>query len=277
MGTILHDTSTPSLVTAIEENLYCFVLALRAWPRVEVHDDPQMRWAATDIPFGLFNSIMRTRLPSDAADQAIDRMMDKARARNVPISWWTGPSTCPADFNTRLERHGFIRDTAPGMALELGKLAEDRPKPAGLTVELALEPEDRAQWGFTSAAGFGADEAEANWLGEVWCDFLSCADRQTIIPYLGRLDGEPVATSMLMLGAGVAGIYAVATIPEARCKGIGAFMTALPLEHAKAMGYEVGILQASEMGVSVYRALGFHEYCRIYEYSWRPEPIPAAP
>ena len=47
----------------------------------------------------------------------------------------------------------------------------------------------------------------------------------------------------------VAGIYAVATIPEAQnVNGIGRIMTVMPLLDARQMGYRVGVLEASSIG-----------------------------
>ena len=37
-------------------------------------------------------------------------------------------------------------------------------------------------------------------------------------------------------------------------------MTAAPLEEARAMGYRIGVLQASPAGASVYRKMGFRTH-----------------
>jgi GNAT superfamily N-acetyltransferase len=83
---------------------------------------------------------------------------------------------------------------------------------------------------------------------------------------IGFLNGMPVARSALAFDAGVAGIYAVGTIPSARGKGIGRAMTVLPLLEARRLGYRVGILQASHMGYSLYQMIGFKKVCRYRLY-----------
>ena len=86
--------------------------------------------------------------------------------------------------------------------------------------------------------------------------------------YIAYQDGAAVGTSALLLHAGVAGIFAVATIPRARRRGIGAALTLVPLLEARRRGYRVGTLQSS-MGFPVYQRLGFREVSRPIEmYLW---------
>jgi predicted acetyltransferase len=72
-------------------------------------------------------------------------------------------------------------------------------------------------------------------------------------------------------GAGVAGISSVATVPEARRKGVGSAVTLEPLKEARRLGYRIATLFSSEMAVSMYQKLGFKEYCRCSLYLWISE------
>jgi predicted acetyltransferase len=78
-----------------------------------------------------------------------------------------------------------------------------------------------------------------------------------------------VTTSSLFLGASAAGIYFVMTLPQARRQGIGTALTLAPLQEARELGYQVGVLGSSELGYPVYQRLGFEAYCRIGIYEWR--------
>ena len=98
--------------------------------------------------------------------------------------------------------------------------------------------------------------------------FAEGSRRRLYVAYLG---GEAVAGSMRFCGAGVAGIYSVATRPEHRRKGLGTAMTRIPLVEALRGGYGTGTLTSSPMGLSLYRRFGFREYCRIEFYEYSPE------
>jgi GNAT superfamily N-acetyltransferase len=272
MVEILLDLSPATLTAAIEENLSAWIPVFGRLGRELVNDPPGVKRAITDIPLALFNSIMDARLAPGDVDAAIQAIIADASARKVPVLWWTGPSTRPVDLDQYLIKFGFTPDDeGPGMAVELAKLNESLPQPAGLSVQLAQDDASWREWSRAMGLGFEAPAPAIDFFANAWQGFLRQADPETVLAYTGWLNGKAVSTSLLFLGGGVAGIYAVATIPEARWRGIGAWLTLYPLLYARTRGYKAGILQSSEMGLHVYRSIGFQEYCRITSYRWKPK------
>ena len=157
------------------------------------------------------------------------------------------------------------------MAVDLQALMDSQPDPLGLTIEPVQDIETLKTWCHTWGAGMGIPvDSESDIL-----DLFSCISLDAHLPlhhYLGRVNGEAVATSSVFYASGVAGIYNVATLPDARQRGIGAAITLAPLRAARAAGLRAAILQASDMGAPVYRKLGFKKYCDIGIYLWASDP-----
>ena len=102
-----------------------------------------------------------------------------------------------------------------------------------------------------------------------WYDFfVDAIFNPKFRTYLALLNGKPVGASQLFLSEGVAGIYNVTCIPEARGLGIGSAITLAPLLKAREMGYRIGVLQASKRGYNVYRRLGFQDFGKLSLYLW---------
>ena len=182
------------------------------------------------------------------------------RDKGVDVfTWWLDPAVEGTGWEELLGERGFGRDEGPpGMVIDLGAL----PPLAGGELEIERVTDDQMQgvWARTAAAGYGMPSAE----GEALLGIMNGIGLELpIANYLGRLDGEAVGCSQLFLGAGVAGIYTVATLREARGRGVGAALTLAPLYDARELGYRVGILQSSEMGYRVYERLGFRTTCRV--------------
>jgi GNAT superfamily N-acetyltransferase len=273
MEDIQQDQSSVDFTTAYEANLTAWILVFGQLGRAYMDDPAGTKRSITDIPSAMFNSVMDAHLASEQVDAAIQMIVSDAQARNVPLLWWIGPSTRPTTLGAHLEHHGFMRDgESPGMAVELTSLCEPSVKPAGLSITFAHDETTWREWSITMMRGFGALSPNEQSV-KPWCTILRQGTPGKTLAYTGWLDGKPVATALLFLAAGVAGIYFVTTMPEARRKGIGAHMTWHALQQARDMGYRIGVLEASEMGLGVYRSLGFQEYCRIATYLWQPPKI----
>lgn len=272
MSENLMDLTPESLVTAIEDNAFEFFAQFRGWPTAEFHAGSELMTFFTGIPLPLFNGVVRARLAPDQVDQAIEAVIARGRSKGVPLSWATGPSTRPIDLGEALLAHGFAYtgDNA-GMAVDLLALDEAQPIQGALEIERVADFERLQVWCETGVTGFDLPNFASDAFFELF-SHLGLDAHSPLQHYLGSLDGEPVATSSLLLGAGVAGIYNVATVEHARRKGIGAQVTLAPLLAARRLGYRVGILHASQMGAGVYRRLGFQEYCTISHYIWQGGP-----
>jgi hypothetical protein len=254
-----------SLVRAIEENAAELLMAMGRAGGGTQRDDRAVRWSIGGSPIDYHNAVVAADLSESEADEVIAESVRLMTAYDVPGSWHVGPSMRPDDLGKRLVVAGFAHGgSEPGMAVRLSELRAPRPVP-GLEISRVESDEALSTWEVTLGRGFGEGEKEVRWVAEVYRR-LRCGDPWR--HYLGRLDGEPVATTTIFLGAGVAGVYFVMTVPEARRRGIGAAVTYGALRHTTEVEYAV--LGSSPAGRSVYAGLGFREYCTIDLYEWSP-------
>jgi hypothetical protein len=257
-----------SAVHAVEANLFSFFKQLEHWPRVTVHDDGDCIFTQSNLPYPLFNSVMRASVAGDRADDVIAARVRSCRDRRVPMLWWTGPSTAPGDLGDRLDRAGFLVEPAFGMVATLNSVSGSDPE-SGVTIERVRDRATLETWSRVLCDGFGAPHAFGGAFAEM-ADAIGVDGDSPFRHYLARVDREPVATCSLFLGAGVAGIYDVSTIAGHRRKGIGAAVTRRAMSDARAAGFETAILHASQLGLGVYRSLGFETICDIGQHVWAP-------
>jgi predicted GNAT family acetyltransferase len=124
-------------------------------------------------------------------------------------------------------------------------------------------------WRCTSNRGFEADEQGARIYDTAYLA-MGCDMVLSWRHFLAWLDDQPVATSSLLLHAGIAGIFGVATVPEARRRGAAAAVTLTALCYARDLGYRVAMLVPSEMSHALYQRLGFRDRCTMGHYAWFP-------
>ncbi|TCC60406.1 GNAT family N-acetyltransferase [Kribbella pittospori] len=250
-----------NVVQAIEENAAELLMAMGAAGGGVQRDDAAARWTIGGSPIDYHNAVVGA-----TGKQVIAESLAELRNHGVPGTWHVGPSMQSGDLAERLAAGGFaFGGSEPGMAVRLDELRTPADVP-GLEITRVRDDEELATWEATLGRGFGEGVKEARWVAEVYRK-LGYGDPWR--HYLGRLDGEPVATTTIFLGAGVAGVYFVMTVPEARRRGIGAAITYAALREAAGVA-EYGVLGSSPAGRSVYAGLGFREYCTIDLYEWAP-------
>lgn len=268
MSNILEDFSISSLLPAMEANVHEAWIRLARGLGATVHDEPQLLWFFSGRSFHLANGIARARFPYDNMKEAFEEKLKQLTTPRVPLAWLTGPYTSPTNLGDHLQERGWMREDAPGMAIDLQSLHE-QPLPPNLTIECVHDGETLKTWLRIMTIGSALPDEILSLLLDITAKraFKAASD---VHCYLGKLDGEPIATSLLFLGGGVAGIYDVATLPQARRQGIGSALTVAPLLDAREQGYRIGTLQSTPMGLNLYRRLGFREYCLFSAYFWSP-------
>ena len=269
MKNILTELSgRQSVKSAIKANWEAYHYCLAKSPNVELSIGRYLTWLMTDLPDHFMNLVVCNQLPPEDVDDLIESTLGHFRSMNIRrLSWLTQTGAPFAELNKVLLAHGLaFRDSfATEMAVDLSLLPDDLPTHPNLRIVPVEDERTLRQWIHIASVGFRISEE----FEKVWCDFfVDALSNPQFRTYLALLNGEPVGTSQLFLSEGVAGIYNVTCIPEARGQGISSSVTLALLLTAREMGYQIGVLQASQKGYNVYRRLGFQDFGKLSLYLW---------
>ncbi len=259
-----------ALARTIEGNLVELMRHEGSSSESEIIEEPDLLRIVTSRGTASRSSVTMARFRGAQTDVRIREVLGFFRSRNRSMTWITGPSTRPADLGGRLLTHGLVHlKDERGMAVELDGLRELPTVPAGFRPERVLDEDRFEDFVRVHAAVHDLPPNQARSLFEgVHAEGFIPKSPQRL--YVGYLRGAPVTDSMMFLSETAAGIYAIATLPAVRRRGLGGAMTAAPLTEARDEGYRIGTLTASAMGSSLYRRIGFREYCNIRFYAFDP-------
>ena len=182
--------------------------------------------------------------------------------KQLPWCWLTGSVSTQKQFYTHMQSKGFKLKIEPGMGLELEKLEkrENTDKKVSIIRGNSLEHVDLAWKVSLSAYGFPREASEPYWKKSLKSD-----DRSF---FIAMVDDNPVGISEAFYHLGVLGIYFVGVNEDVRGKGIGTAVTLAPLFEAKELGYKWAILHSTQMGLGVYKRIGFETFCELWECHW---------
>jgi GNAT superfamily N-acetyltransferase len=171
----------------------------------------------------------------------------------VRWTWQTSPLDRPSDLAPRLAAAGFGQvNRLPAMALDLTGVA---PQPmSSVNVREVRDRPDVEAWLTVRDANHPLDApTRAAWL-ETRPAIPDPAVRQFVARAPG---GRPAGSMTLYLDGETAGLYHVDVIASARGQGVGSAMTLAALMAARESGARLAVLTATELGMRLYRRLGF--------------------
>jgi hypothetical protein len=144
----------------------------------------------------------------------------------------------------------------PGMALRLDSV-DPAPPPHEIQLRVVATTADLEDW--HAVIESGPDYRRA--FGP------SMLEDRAVRLVVGAVDGQPVTAAAAIRTDGAVGVYSVVTANDARRRGYGRAVTWAAIEAGRAAWQsEVAVLQSSEMGFSVYQAMGFVVVCRYVLY-----------
>lgn len=274
MGSILKGYTDEEIIGRIEDNIVKVCSAWTVWKGIELHQDRELVWITSEIPYPLFNAVLRSRLSDDRADDRINGFAAGAKARSLPLAWMVSPLTEPYDIERRLRARNFTPGPfTVGMAADLEGISESLIVPGNLYIEEVRDQEALKVWSdvVTSVYNF------PDFVVRPWSTLHTAMGLGPGKPwrhYLARLGSRAVAAATLYLWEDSAFLANVATVSDVRSLGIGTAITLKALWSARHEGYRLVTLCSSRMGLNLYRRLGFREYCRIRFFSLRGPEVP---
>jgi hypothetical protein len=190
-----------------------------------------------------------------------------ARERGFSI-WVRGGQTEDRDLDAAAEAAGFqLVYEMPEMTL--GQKLEPPKLPSGAELRKLTRVEQVTDFWRVAIASYES----IGFPPDVFAGYTNHTGllAENVVAFLALLDGEPVGIAMTMVSHGVAGIYWVGSLEQARGKGLGRAVTVAATNAGFDLGADVASLQASPMGKPIYLELGYET---AFEYQMLMSPAP---
>jgi GNAT superfamily N-acetyltransferase len=223
--------------------------------------------ASAGAAFQMFNAAFLAQ-PVATESELVQRILLPSmhfQARGLEWAYWVCEDWIEPRVRKRsrrvFEQHGLRLSTEiPGMIAER-ILPPAKPLPY-IDVRRVCDESTRSSFVEIGSVCF---HVPVSWFREVF-DSVSVWDR--FAAYVGYVDGEPVSTSAVVVGAGAIGVYNVATMPARQRLGFGEATMRFALAEARRVHrFEPVILQSTPVGLRLYQRMGFKTIARVAVYT----------
>jgi GNAT superfamily N-acetyltransferase len=195
------------------------------------------------------------------AGEFIARARDFFDARGRGFSVWIrGDQREDQDLAAAVAAAGLqLVYAMPEMVLEAP--VDELPLPSGAELRQISEAGQAEDYWRIATASYASLGFPAEVFG--WYSNHAGLLAENVAAFIAYLDGEPVSIAMTIVSHGIAGIYWVGSLEQARGKGLGRAVTAAATNAGFALGAQVASLQASPMGKPIYEAMGYET---VFDY-----------
>lgn len=167
------------------------------------------------VPHPLFNNILKTNFEDDKQN-LVRALIQDYQNLNLPFLWRVWDTDTPEDIGRTLLENGAEKiQSATLMAIDLETFHPLSDILPGLTIRPVRNKRDASNFTKCSLAAFEIPEL----LSDLITEIIEKQDRN-LENFVGYMNGQPVSTSTIFYGNGVAGIYNVGTLPEFQGTGL---------------------------------------------------------
>jgi ribosomal protein S18 acetylase RimI-like enzyme len=196
------------------------------------------------------------RVPSGDADATLRTIIDFFQVRGRQPRIRLSPMSSPADWPDRLQRAGFAETEERFDYIFVPETLQLPGNPA-VRMERAVSQEDADRFSAIQVAGFDLPVQHHTWDQAMARRHLAAGQHNL---YLAWLDGRAVGTGRsIHLSGGITAMAALATLPEARGRGVGVTVLWQMIQDARSAGSRVIFWSVipSSYAAGMYSRLGF--------------------
>lgn len=176
------------------------------------------------------------------------------------------PNHAPTQWHNALTAAGYAhRFNQKAMVLDLTTVSHTTTQP-NVQLTQVTQPEEAELWSRLAGEAFdyNLDSAVIRPLIRRSTSHLPAHTNSKL--YFGYVEGQPVATGLLLKTGSTIGIHQVGVVPSQQGRGYAYQLMNQLLQECIAWQGRYAVLQASQMGEGLYVKLGFEEQCVIYNY-----------
>jgi GNAT superfamily N-acetyltransferase len=260
-------------------------LTVQAWlssrsPRAAKFIGKGVKASSTGFKIPLLNLALGCNFPAGCSEEEIEveikAIIEFFANRNVPWYWWMNTQPIPKHIGQILESRGLTYD-APPLPAMIASLSQGKsPFPAyveNIRVWRARSTADLQAASRIRRMAFKFPEGEAEtYFEDMSSDWLNDSSPARLF-LAGENEDKPVSIGAVIEGAGIPGIYVMATLPDHHRKGFGKAILTRLLSEAKSTGHQMIALTASRAGFGLYSQFGFLHLFDFDFYSMQKQKL----